>query len=70
MNEDELEFAIFCIECVASALHLTGKDAFNLLTKDSNILDEYIIPNYDILHTQGREYLSRDIVERLQEARK
>ena len=63
MNKNELDFAVFCIENVAFHLGLPGSRVYELLTAESNILDEYIIPNYDILHTQGKEYIVNDILE-------
>jgi hypothetical protein len=44
-------------------LGLTGGEVYKLLTEKSEILDEYIIPCYDALHTQGKEYLDNDISE-------
>lgn len=52
-NSRELEFAIFCIENVAVSLEKDAKDVFALLTKESNILDSYIVPEYEMLHTQS-----------------
>lgn len=63
MSIDVLEFAIFCIENVANELKITGDEAFVLLAKKTSILDEYIIANYDILHTQGREYIVNDVID-------
>ena len=63
----ELEFAIFCIENVSAKLKKTGEETYDLLAKDSDILDGYIIPNYDILHTQGKEYIVDDIIEYMNE---
>ncbi len=62
MNSEELKFSIFCIGGVAEALGITGKKAYHLL-KQSGILDEYIIPCYDILHTFGEKYIINDIIE-------
>jgi len=67
MNTKELEFAVFCIENVAEYLGLKGDDTYKLLTEKSDILDNYIIPCYDALHTQGKEYIVNDIVEVLHE---
>ena len=67
LNIKELEFAIFCIENVAEKLNTTGKEIYSLLTKNSQILDEYIIPSYDVLHTQGKNYIVNDIVEYMTE---
>jgi hypothetical protein len=63
MNLDELEFSIFCIENIAERLGIDGDEAYRLLTKDRNILDTYIIPYYDSLHTQGKEYIVEDILD-------
>lgn len=40
----ELEFAIFCIENVASKLHVDAQKVYNALTEQTDILKEYIIP--------------------------
>lgn len=58
----ELEFAVFCIENIALKLHIDGERVFRALTEDSDILYDYIIPCYDALHTQGKEYILEDIL--------
>ena len=66
MGEEELEFALFCVESVAAH---TGQDAvavYDALTQ-SGLLDEYIVPCFDALHTQGKEYIVREIIEVLHE---
>jgi len=60
-------FAVFCIEALADELGTTGDKIYKMLTEDSNILDNYIIPCYDALHTQGKEYIIHDLVELMQE---
>lgn len=67
MTNNELEFSIFCIENLAIKLAITGQEVYDLLTKRSDILDEYIIPNYDILHTQSKEYIENDIIDYMKE---
>ena len=67
MNAKELQFAVFCIENVAECLGLKGEATYKLLTEKSDILDNYIIPCYDALHTQGKEYIVNDIVEIMRE---
>lgn len=62
MTKEELEFAIFCIENIALKLKLTGNEVYDILTGEDNLLDTYIIPEYDILHTQGKEYIIEDIL--------
>ena len=66
MTEDELEFAVFCIESVA---HHQGCDAvavYDALVQ-SGVLQEYIVPCYDALHTQGKEYIVADILDVLRD---
>ena len=67
MNTKELEFAVFCIENVAEFLKLNGEEVYRLLAEKSDILDNYIIPCFDALHTQGKEYIVNDIVEVIRE---
>ena len=62
MNVKELEFTVFCIENVAEQVGFKGNEIYKLLSEKSDILDGYIIPCYDTLHTQGKEYIVNDIV--------
>ena len=59
----ELEFAIFCIENIAAKLGVSAEKVYDALTEKSDILNDYIIPEYEILHTQGKEYIVDDIIE-------
>ena len=64
----ELEFAIFCIENVAIALGKNAQEVYRMLAEDSNILNAYIIPEYEMLHTQSREYIVNDIIDYMRES--
>ena len=59
----DLEFAVFCIENVAAALGKTSGDVYRALSGDTGILHQYIVPSYDVLHTQGKDYIINDIRE-------
>ncbi len=59
---DELEFAIFCIENIALKLGKNAEEVYQALTEKSNILNSYIIPEYEVLHTQGKDYIVNDII--------
>jgi hypothetical protein len=59
----QLEFAVFCIEHIAEKLGKPGNEVYAMLTEKSDILDSYIIPCYDVLHTQGKGYIVNDILE-------
>ena len=63
----ELEFAIFCIENIAAKLGVSAEKVYDALTEKSDTLNDYIIPEYEILHTQGKEYIVDDIIEVMKE---
>lgn len=66
-DTDELEFAIFCIENTAIRLGKTGEEVYKLLTEESDILNSYIIPCFDLLHTQSKDYIIDDILSVMEE---
>lgn len=63
----ELEFAVFCIENVAAALGKPPEYVYDALAGEYGILHQYIVPSYDVLHTQGKEYIVNDIIEVIKE---
>ena len=66
-NSDELEFVIFCIENVAAKLGVDPLLIYEAFTDKSNILKGHIVPGYDVLHTQSREYIVNDLLEVMKE---
>ena len=56
-NSNELEFAVFCIENVAAKLGVDAERVYQAFTEKSDILNGYIVPEYEVLHTQSREYI-------------
>ena len=62
-----LDFMIFCIEGVAAKLRLPGNVVYDLLAEKSNILSDYIVPSYDVLHTQSKQYIVDDIISLMHE---
>lgn len=67
MNEKILEFTIFCIESLSEKLGMDPKKIYKLLNVDSDILKNYIIPCYEPLHSQSKNYIVNDLVEVLKE---
>lgn len=67
-NMDELEFAIFCIENMAIQLDVHAEQVYQALTLKSDLLYQYIIPEYEMLHTQSKEYILADILDAMKEA--
>lgn len=66
-NENELSFVIFCIENVAIKLGISADKVYYALTEESDILNGYIVPCYDVLHSQSKEYIVEDIISYMQE---
>ena len=57
------EFIIFCIEVYKEENKLSGKEVYNLFEKYKVI--DYLHDGYDVLHTQGDEWIMNDIDEYL-----
>ena len=67
MSQETSFFAVFCIESLADELGTTGDVVYKMLADDSDILDSYIVPCYDALHTQGKDYIVKELMELLVE---
>lgn len=66
-DSKQMEFAIFCIENTAASAGVDAEAMYDALAVKSNILQSYIVPNYEILHTQGKDYIVDDILEVMKE---
>ncbi len=66
-NARELEFAIFCIENVAARLGVGAEQVYKAFTEKSDILYGYIVPEYEPLHTQGKDYIVNELLELMEE---
>lgn len=62
-NMDELEFVLFCIENIAIRLGIDAQRVYYALTEKSDVLYSYIVPGYEPLHTQGKDYIVNDILD-------
>lgn len=65
-TERELEFIFFCIENTAKTLGVPGEHLYDKL-KESGLLLDYLVANYDVLHTQGKEYIVADLIDTMKE---
>lgn len=65
--QDNLEFVIFCIENLAVRLGVDGKKVYDALAEKSDILESYIVPCYEVLHTQSKDYIIDDILNVMKE---
>jgi len=57
-----LNFVIFCVGSVADALKMSDKDVYQKMS-NADIISDYIVPCYDVLHTFSREYIVEDLVD-------
>ncbi|MCD8266565.1 MAG: DUF3791 domain-containing protein [Prevotellaceae bacterium] len=62
MNEDALYFLTFCVGAVALSLKMTRTEVYARL-KAADLVNDYIVPGYDILHTFSRSYIVEDIID-------
>lgn len=66
MDKQTLEFVTYSISKLAAVLGLAQSDVYRRL-KVSGILDGYLIPSYDVLHTFGSRYLMEDLTDYMRE---
>lgn len=59
VSKEAFEFYTYCLENYAIFKQISGIRAW-VTFKESGV-DDYIINNYDLLHTQGLEYVLNDI---------
>lgn len=66
-NSSELEFVVFCIENVVAKMGVDAERIYQAFTEQSDILNGYIVPEYEVLHTQSREYIVDDLLDVMKE---
>lgn len=69
LEEKEVRFIIFLLYSLAENWNMSPAQVYQILFT-TGILDEYIIPCYDVLHTLGKECLVEDITEFVNEKRR
>ena len=65
-EKKELSFSIFVLYSLAEKWKMSPSEVYKILNT-TGILDNYIIKCYDVLHTQGKEYLVEDITDYVRE---
>ena len=66
MDENKFSFVVYMIHACADRWNVAHSKVYQALKK-SRCLDLYLVPNYDILHTQSTNYVVQDIEEYLNE---
>ena len=62
MNKDTFPFVVYLIHACANRWGSTPKKVYNVM-KSSGCIDRYLVPHYEVLHTQGTDYLVDHIQE-------
>ena len=60
-NPAVMEFAVSCIENLARRHRVPADKVYDSLSSSSDLLQSYLVPSYDFLHTQDREYILDDL---------
>ena len=64
MQEYQLDFITYCVGNLSERLNMSASKVYKML-RSSGILDGYILPCYDVLHTFGKDYIMNDLIELL-----
>ena len=62
LEEIKLAFAASCVEGAARKLGVPYIEVYNRMRK-VDLINKYILPHYDVLHTESMEYLIEDVIE-------
>lgn len=64
MQEYQLDFVTYCVGNLADRLNMSASKVYKML-RSTDILNGYMIPFYDVLHTFGKEYIMDDLISLL-----
>ncbi len=66
MNKDSLAFVVYMIHKCAIQWKMTPSEVYRIL-ENSGCIQSYLVPHYDVLHTQSSRYVMDDIQIYLQQ---
>lgn len=64
--DKELTFSVFMVHILAAAWSMLPSEAY-ALCKRSGVLDNYLVPHYDVLHSMGTNALIEDVTGYIRE---
>nr|WP_288695875.1 DUF3791 domain-containing protein [uncultured Prevotella sp.] len=64
MQEYQLDFITYCVGNLADRLNISASKVYKML-RSTDILNGYMIPCYDVLHTFSKEYIIDDLINLL-----
>ena len=62
LDRRKVEFTVFVLYRVADHWRKTVPEAYEILHA-ADAIEGYLMPAYDVLHTQGSEYLVEDVTD-------
>lgn len=62
LEEVKLAFAASCVEGAARRLGVPYIEIYNRMRK-VDLINKYILPHYEMLHSESKEYLIDDVIE-------
>ena len=65
MNKEAFSFVVYMIHACADKWKMMPSEVYRSL-QSVGCIDGYLVPHYDILHTQGTGYIVDDIKEYLE----
>ncbi len=65
MNYESMRFTIFCVNNVAEHLNRSATEIYHMM-QNADIIDGYIVPCYDVLHSYSKEYIVEDLISFMQ----
>lgn len=66
MSGNDIDFITYSIGNLSRRLNMSAAEVYRRL-KQSGILNGYIVPSHDVLHTFSKEYLMEDLIEYMRE---
>ncbi|MBQ5980890.1 MAG: DUF3791 domain-containing protein [Prevotella sp.] len=57
-----MAFIATCIEATARLLNTSYKEVYQRM-KNVGLIEHYILPNYEVLHSESRENIAKGVVE-------
>lgn len=65
MNKESFSFVVYMIHACANKWDMLPSKVYQKL-QSAECIEHYLVPHYDILHTQGTDYIVDDIEEYLE----
>ncbi len=57
-----MAFIATCIEATARLLNTSYKEVYQRM-KNVGLIEHYILPNYEVLHSESRENIAKGVIE-------